>query len=61
LPQQTSALVKRAAAYLHQDHARPLARREIAETLGVRKDDLSRVFRNIAGVSPQAFRAGQPT
>ena len=43
LPQQTGALVKRAAAYLHQNQARLLVRRQIA------------------GVSPQAFRAGQPT
>jgi AraC-like DNA-binding protein len=52
LPQQTSALVKRAVAYLHQNHARPLARWEIAEAIGVSEDYLSRVFRRELGLSP---------
>lgn len=52
LPQQTSALVKRAVAYLHQNYARPLARWEIAEAIGVSEDYLSRVFHRELGLSP---------
>jgi transcriptional regulator GlxA family with amidase domain len=52
LPQQTSALVKRAVAYLHQNYARPLARWEIADAIGVSEDYLSRVFRRELGLSP---------
>jgi YesN/AraC family two-component response regulator len=52
LPPQTGALVKRAVAYLHQNHARPLARWEIAEAIGVSEDYLSRVFNRELGLSP---------
>lgn len=52
LPQQTSARVKRAVAYLHQYYARPLARWEIAEAIGVSEDYLSRVFSRELGLSP---------
>ncbi len=52
LPQQTSALVKRAVAYLHQNYTRPLARWEIAEAIGVSEDYLSRVFKGELGLAP---------
>jgi YesN/AraC family two-component response regulator len=52
LPPQTSALAKRAIAYLHQNYARPLARWEIAEGIGVSEDYLSRVFNRELGISP---------
>jgi signal transduction histidine kinase/AraC-like DNA-binding protein len=52
LPPQTSALAKRAVAYLHQNYARPLARWEIAEGLGLSEDYLSRVFNRELGLSP---------
>jgi len=52
LPPHTSALVKRALAYLHQNYARPLARWEIAEAIGVSEDYLSRVFSRELGLSP---------
>ncbi len=52
LPPQTSALVKRAVAYLHQNYARPLSRWEIAEAIGVSEDYLSRVFSRELGLSP---------
>jgi CheY-like chemotaxis protein len=52
LPQQTSALVKRAVAYMHQNYARPLARWEIASAIGVSEDYLSRVFHRELGLSP---------
>lgn len=52
LPPQTSALVKQAAAYLHQNYARSLARWEIAAGIGVSEDYLSRVFHQELGISP---------
>jgi YesN/AraC family two-component response regulator len=52
LPPHTSALVKRALAYLHQNYARPLSRWEIAEAVGVSEDYLSRVFNRELGLSP---------
>jgi len=52
LPAHTSALVKRAVAYLHQNYARPLARWEIAEAIGVSEDYLTRVFNRELGLSP---------
>lgn len=52
LPPQTSALVKRAVAYIHQNYARPLARWEIAEAIGVSENYLSRVFNQELGLSP---------
>jgi signal transduction histidine kinase/DNA-binding LacI/PurR family transcriptional regulator/AraC-like DNA-binding protein len=55
LPPQTSALVKRAIAYLHQNYARPLSRWEIAEAIGVSQDYLSRVFNRELGLSPWSY------
>jgi AraC-like DNA-binding protein/DNA-binding response OmpR family regulator len=52
LPPHTSALVKRAIAYIQQNHARPLARWEIAEAVGVSEDYLSRVFSRELGLTP---------
>ncbi|HSD82845.1 MAG TPA: ATP-binding protein, partial [Anaerolineae bacterium] len=52
VPPHTSALVKRALAYLHQNYARPLARWEIAEAVGVSEDYLSRVFSRELGLTP---------
>jgi signal transduction histidine kinase/DNA-binding LacI/PurR family transcriptional regulator/AraC-like DNA-binding protein len=52
LPKQTSSLVKRAVAYLHQNYNRPLARWEIADAIGVSEDYLSRVFHSDLGLSP---------
>lgn len=50
LPPQTSALVKRAVAYLHENYSRSLSRWEIAEAVGVSEDYLSRVFSRELGV-----------
>jgi signal transduction histidine kinase/AraC-like DNA-binding protein len=55
LPPQTSALVKQAVAYLHQNYTRPLARWEIAEAIGVNEDYLSRVFHRELGLSPWEY------
>ena len=52
LPPQTSALVKRAVAYLHQNYTRPLSRWEIAEAIGVSEDYLTRVFNRELEISP---------
>ncbi len=55
LPQHTSALVKRAVAYLHQNYSSPLLRREVAEATGVSQDYLTRVFHQELGLSPWAY------
>jgi signal transduction histidine kinase/AraC-like DNA-binding protein len=52
LPVHTSALVKQAIAYLHQNYSRSLSRWEIAEAVGVSEDYLSRVFHRELNVSP---------
>jgi len=52
LPQQTSALVKRTVAFLHQNYARPLSRWELAKSLGISEDYLSRVFNRELGLTP---------
>jgi AraC-like DNA-binding protein len=55
LPQHTSALVKQAVAYFHQNYARPFLRWEIADAIGVSEDYLSRVFRQELGLSPWEY------
>lgn len=55
LPAHTSALAKRAIAYLHENHARPLSRWEVAEAVGVSEDYLSRVFNRELGLSPWEY------
>jgi len=52
LPAHTSAFVKQAIAYLHQNYTRPISRREIAEAVGVSDDYLSRVFNRELNISP---------
>ncbi len=52
LPVHTSALVKRAVAYLHQNYAHPLTRWEIAEAIGVSEDYLTKVFTRELDISP---------
>jgi YesN/AraC family two-component response regulator len=52
LPPETSTLVKRAVAYLHQNYTRPLKRWEIAEAVGASENYLSRVFKQELGLSP---------
>jgi len=52
LPAHTSALVKQAIAYLHQNYTRPVSRWEIAEAVGVSEDYLSRVFNRELTISP---------
>jgi YesN/AraC family two-component response regulator len=52
LPPQTSAVVKRAVAYLHENYTHPLSRWEVAAAVGVSEDYLSRVFSRELGVPP---------
>lgn len=52
LPAHTSALVKQAIAYLHQNYTRSISRWEVAEAVGVSEDYLSRVFNRELSVSP---------
>ena len=55
LPQHTSALVKRAVAYFHQNYGYALSRLQIAEAIGVSEDYLSRIFRQEMDVSPWEY------
>jgi CheY-like chemotaxis protein len=52
LPPQTSALVKRAIAYMHQNYVRPLARWEIAEAVGASENYLTHIFNQELGLKP---------
>jgi len=52
LPQATSALVKRALAYIHQNYALPLSRQQIAWYVGVSERYLSEIFKQEMGISP---------
>ena len=55
LPPQTSALVKSAVAFIQQHHDEPLSRQEIADTIGVSKDYLGRIFQQELGLSPWEY------
>jgi len=52
LPPHTSALVKRAVAFLQENYRRTLSRWEIAEAVGVSGDYLTRVFSRELGLTP---------
>ena len=52
LPAHTSALVKRVLVYIHQNYARPLTRWEIAQSVGISEDYLTRLFNRELGISP---------
>jgi YesN/AraC family two-component response regulator len=55
LPPHTSALVKSAIGFIHQHHDEPLSRQEIADTIGVSKDYLGRIFQQEMGLSPWEY------
>jgi AraC-like DNA-binding protein len=55
LPAPTGALVKRAVAWLAANHARPVARWQLAEAVGASEDYLSRIFRRELGLSPWEY------
>jgi len=52
LPSQTSAMVKRAVAYMHQNYTRPLKRWEVAAAINASENYFSRVFSQELGLSP---------
>jgi YesN/AraC family two-component response regulator len=52
LPAHTSALVKRVLVYIHQNYARPLTRWEIAQSVAISEDYLTRLFNRELGISP---------
>jgi YesN/AraC family two-component response regulator len=51
LPQPTSALVKQAVVYLHENYRRTLVRTEIAVAVGVSESYLSQIFHRELGLS----------
>ena len=55
LPRHTSALVKQAVAYLHQNYASVLARSAIADAVGVSEDYLTRLFDREVGITPWEY------
>jgi AraC-like DNA-binding protein/DNA-binding response OmpR family regulator len=55
LPQHTSALVKRAVSYFHQNYGYALSRLQIAEAIGVSEDYLSQIFRQEMNISPWEY------
>jgi signal transduction histidine kinase/ABC-type sugar transport system substrate-binding protein/AraC-like DNA-binding protein len=55
LPPHTSGLVKRVIAFIQQHHDEPLSRQEIADTVGVSKDYLGRIFHQELGLSPWEY------
>jgi signal transduction histidine kinase/AraC-like DNA-binding protein/ABC-type sugar transport system substrate-binding protein len=57
LGQSTSTLVKRALAYIHQHYDHPFTRNEIAQSVGVTDNYLSRIFRQELGLSPWEYLA----
>ncbi|MBN1888997.1 MAG: helix-turn-helix domain-containing protein [Thermoflexales bacterium] len=52
LPPHTSALVKRAVAYLQQNYACPLSRQQVAEAVDTSEGYLGKIFGRELGLSP---------
>jgi signal transduction histidine kinase/AraC-like DNA-binding protein/ABC-type sugar transport system substrate-binding protein/ActR/RegA family two-component response regulator len=52
LPQPTSMLIKQVLAFLHQNYARAINRKDIAEEVGVSENYLSQIFRQEMSISP---------
>jgi len=55
LARHTSLLVKRAIAYIQQNHARDLSRQEIAKAVGVSKNYLTQIFHQELDISPWEY------
>jgi AraC-like DNA-binding protein len=55
LPPHTSALVKRAIAFIQQRYDDPLSLQEIADAVGLSKDYLGRIFHQELGLSPWEY------
>lgn len=52
LPQPTSVLVKQVLAFLHQNYANPINRKDIAAAVGVSENYLSYIFRQEISIPP---------
>ncbi len=52
LAQATSVLIKQVLAYLHQNYAHPINRKDIAGAVGVSENYLSQIFRQETNLSP---------
>jgi YesN/AraC family two-component response regulator len=52
LSPSTSALVKRAVAYFHDNYAEPITRKDVAQAIGASQNYLSQIFRKELGISP---------
>jgi len=52
LPLSTSSLVKKTIAFMHQNYTRPIARWEIAKTIGVSENYFTYLFSKELGISP---------
>ena len=52
MSQPTATLVKQASAYIQQNYTRSFSLEELAETIGVSKSYLSRIFKLGTGISP---------
>jgi signal transduction histidine kinase/DNA-binding LacI/PurR family transcriptional regulator/AraC-like DNA-binding protein len=55
LPQPTAMLVKQASAFIQQNYTRPFSLEELADSVGVSKSYLSRIFKRDTGISPWDF------
>lgn len=52
LPPPTSALIKQALSFVHQNYAQPMNRKDIAWVVGVNPNYFSRIFRQEMSISP---------
>lgn len=52
LPPLTGAMVKKAIVYLNKNAARPVIRWQVAESVNISEDYLTRIFRREMGISP---------
>lgn len=55
LTAHANELVRLAATFIHDNYMQPLARRQVAEAVGVSADWLSRVFTRETGLSPKQY------
>jgi AraC-like DNA-binding protein len=55
LPLHTSALVKQAIAFIQQHYHEPITLQELADTLGVSKNYLGRIFHQEVGLTPWEY------
>jgi signal transduction histidine kinase/DNA-binding LacI/PurR family transcriptional regulator/AraC-like DNA-binding protein len=51
IPQQTSLLIKQTIAYIQQNYTRSFTLKELADTIGISRNYLSRIFKQDTGIS----------